>query len=86
MNVRREKLVYMKRIAEDQRFSVHKRLEKIHEILDNILKIKDVSKVKRRIGTNVPTRLTWEQKNPIDYLYHPSKTMIRLRKEREKKL
>ena len=32
----------------------------------------------------VPTDLSWEEKNPTDYLYRPSKAIMRLRKEAEK--
>jgi hypothetical protein len=34
-------------------------------------------KAKRQIST----KLSWEEKNPIDYIYHPSKDTIRLRKK-----
>jgi len=34
-------------------------------------------------GKQVPTELSWEEKNPQNYVYRPSKAMIKLRKEIE---
>ncbi len=31
-------------------------------------------------GELVPTELTWEEKNPINYLYRPSEAISRLQK------
>lgn len=31
-------------------------------------------------GEPVPTELTWEEKNPINYLYRPSEAISRLQK------
>jgi len=32
-------------------------------------------------GELVPTELTWEEKNPINYLYRPSEAISRLQKK-----
>ena len=32
-----------------------------------------------------PTQLSWEEKNPSDYVYRPSKAMKRLRKKLKEK-
>lgn len=37
--------------------------------------VKDMAAKKK-----VSTRLSWEEKNPVDYIYRPSKSILRLRK------
>lgn len=32
-------------------------------------------------GESVPTELTWEEKNPTNYLYQPSEAISRLQKK-----
>jgi len=32
-------------------------------------------------GESVPTELTWEEKNPTNYLYRPSEAISRLQKK-----
>jgi len=41
--------------------------------------------MRKRKRRHIPTELTWEEKNPTDYIYRPSEAMLRLRKEFKKK-